>query len=90
MTEETKPTNSMDYGFGTKEYYQKRIKELEKDRDKIIIEARYYRKQLAKAHEILGRVIHQTSQRWDSVRITEYFPTDNLNNKRSINNPGGE
>jgi len=50
----------------------------------------YYQNQLAKAHEILGRVIHQLSERWDSVNLTKYFPTDNLANKRTINNPGGE
>ena len=50
----------------------------------------YYQKELAKAHEILGRVIHQLSERWDTVNLTEYFPTDNLWRKKTINNPKGE
>lgn len=49
----------------------------------------YYRKQLAKAHEILGRVVHQLSERWDNVNLTEFFPTDNLHHLRTINNPDG-
>ena len=53
-------------------------------------ESKYYRTQLAKSHEILGRVIHQLSERWDSVRLTEYYPTDNLWGKRTVNNPKGE
>jgi len=53
-------------------------------------EVDYYRKELAKAHEILGRVIHQASERWDSIRLTKYYPTDNLHNRRSISNPKGE
>lgn len=53
-------------------------------------EAEYYQKELAKAHELLGRVIHQISERWDSVRLTKYYPTDNLSNRRTISNPKGE
>jgi hypothetical protein len=53
-------------------------------------EADYYREQLAKAHELLGRVVHQASERWDSLRITKYYPTDNLHNRRTITNPKGE
>lgn len=49
----------------------------------------YYRDQLAAAHELLGRVIHQTSERWDSVNISRHFPTDNLHRKRTANNPSG-
>ena len=52
-------------------------------------EVDYYRKELAKSHEILGRTMHQLSERWDTVRLTEYYPTDNLSNKRSITNPSG-
>lgn len=52
--------------------------------------ADYYKKELAKAHEILGRVIHQFSERWDHVNLTEYFPTDNLHRARTINNPAGK
>jgi hypothetical protein len=40
-------------------------------------EAIYYREQLAKSHELLGRIVHQISERWDSVRLTQYYPTDN-------------
>ena len=50
----------------------------------------YYRKELAKAHEVRGRVIHQLSERWDSVNLTEYYPTDNLHGLRNINNPEGK
>jgi len=53
-------------------------------------EAIYYREQLAKAHELLGRIIHQTSERWDSVRLTQYYPTDNLHGKRTVSNPAGD
>jgi len=50
----------------------------------------YYRTELAKAHEILGRVIHQLSERWDSVNLTEHYPTDNLHGQRTTNNPTGK
>ena len=50
----------------------------------------YYSKELAKAHELLGRVIHQLSERWDSVNLTEYFPTNNLGHKRTAANPSGK
>ena len=50
----------------------------------------YYQRELQKAHELLGRVIHQLSERWDSVRLTKYHPTDNLHGKRTINNPSGK
>jgi len=53
-------------------------------------EADYYREQLAKAHELLGRVIHQISQSWDSVQLTQYYPTDNLHGKRTVGNPAGD
>lgn len=53
-------------------------------------EANYYRKQLAKSHELLGRMIHQLSERWDHVNLTEYFPTDNLFGKRKSGNPTGK
>ncbi|MCK5015677.1 MAG: hypothetical protein KAS32_01280 [Candidatus Peribacteraceae bacterium] len=49
----------------------------------------YYQTELAKAHEILGRVIHQLSERWDTVRLTKYYPTDNLNNNRTLYNVNG-
>lgn len=50
----------------------------------------YYREQLAQAHELLGRVVHQTSERWDCVNLTRHFPTDNLSRKRSVSNPSGK
>ena len=40
-------------------------------------EADYYQEELRKAHELLGRIIHQTSERWDSVHLTKYHLTDN-------------
>lgn len=49
----------------------------------------YYQKELAKAHELLGRIIHQFSERWDSVNLTKFFPTDNLHRKRTIGNAKG-
>lgn len=52
--------------------------------------ADYYRKELVKAHALIGRVIHQTSERWDSVNLTEHFPTDNLHRRRGPSNPSGE
>jgi len=61
----------------------------EKASAKYSVEVEYYREQLAKSHEILGRVIHQLSEHWDSVRLTAYFPTNNPCNKRTIDNPGG-
>lgn len=56
---------------------------------KLQSEVDYYRKELAKAHELLGRVTHQLSERWDSVRLTQFYPTDNLHGKRTLNNPTG-
>ncbi len=50
----------------------------------------YYRKELAKAHELLGRVIHQLSERGYSVNLTEYFPTNNFGRKRTVVNPSGK
>lgn len=50
----------------------------------------YYQTQLAKAHEILGRVIHQTSERWDNINLSQFYPTDNLHGKRTVKNPTGE
>lgn len=52
--------------------------------------AKYYREELEKAHALIGRITHQMSERWDSVNITSYFPTDNLSRKRTVNNPSGE
>jgi len=49
----------------------------------------YYQEELVKAHALLGRVIHQISERWDSVNLTKYHPTDNLAGKRTLMNPKG-
>lgn len=69
---------------------KKRVKELEKKYNNAEAETAYYRQQLTKAHALLGRVVHQNSERWDQVRLTEYYPTDNMHSKRSIDNPEGE
>ena len=53
-------------------------------------EADYYRAELVKAHALLGRVVHQFSERWDTVNITEFYPTDNLHRNRTTNNPSGK
>lgn len=52
-------------------------------------EADYYQAELAKAHTLLGRVIHQLSERWDTVNLTKYYPTDNLHRFRTVGNPTG-
>ena len=78
------------FKYDTLDYYRARTTELKDERNLAQKESDYYRDQLAKSHEILGRVIHQLSQRWDSVRLTEYFPTDNLWSKRTVGNPNGE
>ena len=82
--------SSSDYKYGTIEYYHLRVIELEKERNTYKDESDYYQTELAKAHEILGRVIHQTSERWDSVNLTKYYPTDNLHRQRTVGNPTGE
>lgn len=87
---ENKVKKSDDCKYDTLEYYRLRVRELEVDRDTAGKEAKYYREQLSKSHEILGRTIHQLSERWDSVRLTEYYPTDNLWGKRTLKNPEGK
>ena len=52
--------------------------------------AEYYQEELVKSHALLGRVIHQLSERWDSVNLTSYFPKDNLHGSRTVRNPKGE
>ena len=81
---------STEYEFGTVEYYHLRVLELEKDRDIYHKESDYYQTELAKAHELLGRVIHQSSERWDTVRLTKFYPTNNLSNRRTTDNPTGK
>ena len=53
-------------------------------------EARYYQQQLVDAHALLGRIVHQFSERWDQVNLTKSYPTDNLFCKKTIDNPKGE
>jgi hypothetical protein len=71
------------------EWYSNRVTVLEEENKRRTLEVQYYMSELAKAHEILGRVIHQYSEHWDMVRLTKYFPTNNASNARMINNPGG-
>lgn len=81
--------SSSDYKYGTFKYYHARVLELEKERNVANDTADYYQAELSKAHTLLGRVIHQTSERWDTVRLTKYCPTDNLHGRRTIGNPKG-
>ena len=74
----------------TAKYYRDLVIKLEKDLYTSRDESDYYRQQLADAHALLGRVVHQLSGRWDSVRLTTYYPTDNLRGKRTLNNPKGK
>ncbi len=53
-------------------------------------ESKYYQEQLVDAHTLIGRITHQLSERWDKVRLTKYYPTDNLWGRRTIDNPSGE
>lgn len=62
----------------------------ERSAKKSAAEADYYKAELEKAHTIIGRITHQYSERWDSIRLTKHFPTDNLFNRRNIENPKGE
>ena len=51
----------------------------------------YYRDQLAQAHTLIGRIVHQFAQTgWDAVRLSEFFPTDNPGGVRGPLNPGGD
>jgi hypothetical protein len=71
------------------EWYSNRITVLEEKLNERTYEVQYYRLELTKAHEILGRVIHQYSEHWDTVRLTKYFPTDNPFSARKIDNSRG-
>ena len=82
--------DSRDYEYGTVEYFHVRVGELERERNTTQNESNYYQTELAKAHEILGRVIHQLSERWDNVNLSKYYPTDNLHHKRHLKNPKGD
>jgi len=81
---------SSDFDYGTIEYYNLRVCELEQERNIYKTQADYYQTELAKSHELLGRIVHQTSERWDSVQLTKFYPTDNLHGKRTLNNPSGK
>lgn len=51
----------------------------------------YYRDQLAQAHTLIGRIVHQFAQTgWDAVRLSDFFPTDNPGGVRGPLNPGGD
>lgn len=63
-------------------FWEQRAKEEQDSSD-------YYQEQLALAHAMLGRVVHQLSERWDSVNLTKYFPTDNLTRARFVGNAAG-
>lgn len=83
MSNELFPWNSITELKENRDLWEKRAKQALAAED-------YYREQLAAAHELLGRTVHQASERWDSLRLTKYFPTDNLHGKRTISNPSGE
>jgi hypothetical protein len=51
--------------------------------------ADYYQAQLVDAHALVGRIVHQMSERWDRVNLTKHHPTDNLHNKRRVGDIGG-
>lgn len=51
--------------------------------------ADYYQQQLVDAHALIGRLVHQMSERWDTANLTKYYPTDNLHGKRRVGNPTG-
>lgn len=52
-------------------------------------ESDYYQQQLVDAHALIGRLLHQMSERWDTAHLTKFFPTDNLRNKRRVGNAKG-
>ena len=73
-----------------KQEYVKLLEVKQQQINKLFAESKYYRNQLSKSHELLGRITHQLSERWDTVNLTKYFPTDNLHGKKSSSNPTGE
>ena len=62
----------------------------EKQAAKNYASSEYYKEELEKAHALLGRVIHQLAERWDTVNLTKYYPTSNLHRKKTVNNPSGK
>ncbi len=50
----------------------------------------YDQQQLVVAHALVGRITHQLSERWDSVNLTKYHPTDNLHRFRTVSTPAGK
>ena len=65
------------------EYWERNCKDAQASAD-------YYQEQLVNAHTQIGRLLMQLSERWDSVNVTKYYPTDNLNRRRTVGNPTGE
>jgi len=49
---------SDEYEYGTLEYYRTRVTELEEERNIEIDRSSYYQTELAKSHELLGRILH--------------------------------
>jgi hypothetical protein len=52
-------------------------------------EADYYQRQLVDAHTLIGRLVHQLSERWDTANLTKFFPTDNPHSLRTVGNAKG-
>lgn len=80
----------MKVGGGVMQDDRERALYFEKQAELYQSEARYYQEELVKAHALLGRVVHQLSERWDTVNLTKYYPTDNLHHRRTVGNPKGE
>jgi len=68
---------------------EERLKFWENSARESAAEAEYYREELVTAHALIGRMTQQLSLRWDTVRLTKYYPTDNLHNKRRVGNARG-
>jgi len=49
----------------------------------------YYQAQLVDAHALIGRLLHQMSERWDTANLTKYFPTDNMHGFRGVGHAAG-
>ena len=67
----------------SRRYWEKQAKNYRDSSD-------YYQAELAKAHTLLGRILHQMSDEADSVNLTEYFPTSNPHGKHTVDNPSGK
>lgn len=64
-------------------YWEKQAKESQASAD-------YYQTELVSAHAMIGRITMQLSERWDTVNLTKYHPTNNLHRRRTIGNVTGE